>query len=158
VSKLCHFLAYLINYILLCSMFTGGYYDVKSQEKLMKLLRKHVNKLYKTCIGANDAHLSSILMLTSIEKNFEDVVRDLDTIPQEVVLKISRVMIRNQNYPARASNYFLEINSVFMQGLEKERREAERREQESLRNKHRVERVSKSLERATAPIKLRVLA
>lgn len=74
-------------------MFTGGYYDVKSQDKLIKLIRKHVNKLYKTCIGSNDSHLSSVLMLTSIEKNFEDIVRDLDSIPSEVVLKISRVSL-----------------------------------------------------------------
>jgi hypothetical protein len=46
--------------------------------------------------GNNDAHLSSVLMLTSIEKHFEDVVCDLESMPPEVVAKISAVRRRRK--------------------------------------------------------------
>ncbi|CAG7830070.1 unnamed protein product [Allacma fusca] len=114
------------------NMFSGGHYDVKGQEKFMRLLRKHVSKVFKTAITnnkiANDSQLTAVLMLTAVEKQFEDLVRDIESMPTEVVVKISREM-------------------------EKDRRENERLERMQDRKYKQSQRVNRSIERAKAPVK-----
>ena len=97
----------------------------------MKLLRNHVDNVYKSSVRANDAHLDPVLMLISIEKNFEELVRELESMPAEVIAKISR-------------------------DLEKERREAERLENERERKALNDKRFLRNLERTTGPTKAKV--
>jgi len=72
-------------------MFTGGNFDVRQQQKLYRILQNHVTKVYKTAVGSVDNHLNPIMMLTSVEKNFEDLMREIQAMPSDVVIQISRV-------------------------------------------------------------------
>lgn len=42
-------------------------------------------------LGTTDHHLNPIMMLTSIEKNFEDIMQEIQAMPTDVVIQISRV-------------------------------------------------------------------
>ncbi len=72
-------------------MFTGGNYDVRQQQKLYRILQKHVARVYRAAVGTTDHHLNPIMMLTSIEKNFEDLMHEIQAMPTDVVVQISRV-------------------------------------------------------------------
>lgn len=76
---------------MLFEMFTGGNYDVRKQQKLYRILQKHITKVYQAAVGSVDEHLNPTMMLTSVEKNFEDLMKEILAMPIEVVLQISRV-------------------------------------------------------------------
>lgn len=46
-------------------------------------------------VGTVDHHLNPTMMLTSVEKNFEDLMKEIQAMPLEVVLQISRVRINS---------------------------------------------------------------
>jgi len=108
-------------------MFTGGNYDVRRQQKLYRILQKHIVKVYQAAVGTVDHHLNPTMMLTSVEKNFEDLMKEIQAMPLEVVLQISRE-------------------------LDKERREVERVEQINRKKEMYDQRKSRSIARAEAPI------
>ncbi|ODM95166.1 Coiled-coil domain-containing protein 37 [Orchesella cincta] len=115
---------------MLFEMFTGGNYDVRKQQKLYRILQQHIVKVYQAAVGTVDHHLNPTMMLTSVEKNFEDLMKEIQAMPIEIVLQISRE-------------------------LDKERREMERVEQINKKKDQYDERKSRSIARAEAPIQLK---
>ncbi|OXA42860.1 Coiled-coil domain-containing protein 37 [Folsomia candida] len=88
---------------MLVEMFTGGNYDVRQQQKLYKILQKHVARVYRAAVGTIDHHLNPIMMLTSIEKNFEDLMYEIQAMPTDVVMQISRMNHRKKVQEERKS-------------------------------------------------------
>ncbi|CAL8093483.1 unnamed protein product [Orchesella dallaii] len=115
---------------MLFEMFTGGNYDVRKQQKLYRILQQHIVKVYQAAVGTVDHHLNPTMMLTSVEKNFEDLMKEIQAMPIEIVLQISRE-------------------------LDKERREMERVEQINKKKDQYDERKSRSIARAEAPIQVK---
>ncbi|XP_039627044.1 cilia- and flagella-associated protein 100 [Polypterus senegalus] len=109
-------------------VFSFGQYKPEDQEEMLNNLNAQVEEVYRTCIGDNDANLSTLLMLTSIETRLEELFESLETMPQERVDAVAK-------------------------SKEKERRLKFREEKLKLQKQHQEERVRKALERAQADIK-----
>jgi len=117
-----------------CEMFSGegqgnndsfGEFDQDDQEKLLKKFGEKVGDVYGSVIGDNDANISTLQMLTSIENTLGTLLDMQETLPEDVIAE-------------------------FEKKLEKDRRarlrEEKIREQEALQK----ERVKRALERAQA--------
>jgi len=108
-----------------CEMFSFGEFDQDDQEKLLKKFGDKVGDVYGGVIGDNDANISTLQMLTSIENMLGTLLDLQETLPEDVIAE-------------------------FEKKLEKDRRarlrEEKIREQEALQK----ERVKRALERAQA--------
>jgi len=108
-----------------CEMFSFGEFDQDDQEKLLKKFGEKVGDVYGSVIGDNDANISTLQMLTSIENTLGTLLDMQETLPEDVIAE-------------------------FEKKLEKDRRarlrEEKIREQEALQK----ERVKRALERAQA--------
>jgi len=106
-----------------CEMFSFGEFDQDDQEKLLKKFGEKVGDVYGSVIGDNDANISTLQMLTSIENTLGTLLDMQETLPEDVIAE-------------------------FEKKLEKDRRarlrEEKIREQEALQK----ERVKRALERA----------
>lgn len=49
--------------------------------------------------GTVDHHLNPTMMLTSVEKNFEDLMKEIQAMPNEIVVQISRVSFQSHCTP-----------------------------------------------------------
>merc|ERR1712131_13520 len=108
-----------------CEMFSFGEFDQDDQEKLLAKFGNKVEEVYNEVIGENDANISTLQMLTSIENTFGQLL-DLQEMMQE--------------------DEIAEYEKKFEKDRRARLREDKLREQEALQK----ERVQRALERAQA--------
>ncbi|XP_060082227.1 cilia- and flagella-associated protein 100-like [Ylistrum balloti] len=106
-------------------MFSYGEFKAEDQEKMLQALNKKVEEVYRSCIGDNEANISTLQMLTNIENRLEELFEQIETMPQDKVEAAEKAK-------------------------EKERRLKLREEKMEQQRLHQEERVRKALERAKA--------
>ncbi|KAL4227041.1 hypothetical protein ACF0H5_015017 [Mactra antiquata] len=106
-------------------MFSYGEFKQEDQEKMLGQLNKKVEEVYRSCIGDNEANISTLQMLTNIENRLEELFEQIETMPQDKVEAAEKAK-------------------------EKERRLKLREEKMEQQRLHQEERVRKALERAKA--------
>ncbi|XP_045165037.1 cilia- and flagella-associated protein 100-like isoform X3 [Mercenaria mercenaria] len=106
-------------------MFSYGEFKQEDQEKMLAQLNKKVEEVYRSCIGDNEANISTLQMLTNIENRLEELFEQIETMPQDKVEAAEKAK-------------------------EKERRLKLREEKMEQQRLHQEERVRKALERAKA--------
>ncbi|XP_021343991.1 cilia- and flagella-associated protein 100-like isoform X1 [Mizuhopecten yessoensis] len=106
-------------------MFSYGEFKAEDQEKMLQALNKKVEEVYRSCIGDNEANISTLQMLTNIENRLEELFEQIETMPQDKVEAAEKAK-------------------------EKERRLKLREEKIEQQRIHQEERVRKALERAKA--------
>ena len=110
-------------------MFSYGHYEGDGQEKMLEVLNEKVEEVYRSCIGDNEANISTLQMLTNIENRLEELFEHIEMMPQEKV-------------------------ELAEKAKEKERRLKLREEKREQQRLHQEERVRKALERAKADPKV----
>ncbi|KAJ3183482.1 Coiled-coil domain-containing protein 38 [Geranomyces variabilis] len=108
-------------------MFSTGNLGGESQEKLLEELNHKVKEVYRRCIGDNEATLSTLTMLTTIENRLENLFETIEMMPMDKVEQAEKMKDKERR-----------------QRLREEKMEAQRLLQE--------ERVQRALERARAPV------
>uniref|UniRef100_H2ZEG4 DUF4200 domain-containing protein n=1 Tax=Ciona savignyi TaxID=51511 RepID=H2ZEG4_CIOSA len=108
-----------------CKMFSYGEFKAEDQEKTLKQLNKKVEEVYRACIGDNEANISTLQMLTTIENKLEDLFENIEVMPPELVEAAEKAK-------------------------EKERRMRLREEKLAAQRAHQEERVRNALERVKA--------
>lgn len=108
-----------------CEMFSFGEFDQDDQEKLLAKFGNKVEDVYNEVIGENDANISTLQMLTSIENTFGQLLDLQEMMPEEEIAEYEKKFEKDRR--ARL-------------------REDKLREQEALQK----ERVQRALERAQA--------
>jgi len=108
-----------------CEMFSFGEFDQDDQEKLLAKFGNKVEEVYNEVIGENDANISTLQMLTSIENTFGQLLDLQEMMPEEEIAEYEKKFEKDRR--ARL-------------------REDKLREQEALQK----ERVQRALERAQA--------
>ncbi|XP_052779222.1 cilia- and flagella-associated protein 100-like [Mya arenaria] len=106
-------------------MFSYGEFKQEDQEKMLGQLNKKVEEVYRSCIGDNEANISTLQMLTNIENRLEELFEQIETMPQDKVEAAEKAK-------------------------DKERRLKLREEKMEQQRLHQEERVRKALERAKA--------
>lgn len=106
-------------------MFSYGEFKQEDQEKMLAQLNKKVEEVYRSCIGDNEANISTLQMLTNIENRLEELFEQIETMPTDKVEAAEKAK-------------------------EKERRMKLREEKMEQQRIHQEERVKKALERAKA--------
>ncbi|KAL5014450.1 hypothetical protein ScPMuIL_008720 [Solemya velum] len=106
-------------------MFSYGEFKAEDQEKMLSQLNRKVEDVYRSCIGDNEANISTLQMLTNIENRLEELFEQIETMPQEKVEAAEKAK-------------------------EKERRLKLREEKIEQQRLHQEERVRRALERAKA--------
>ena len=106
-------------------MFSFGEFKAEDQEKMLKELDKKVNDVYRNCIGANEASINALQMLTNIENRLEELFEMIEMLPQDRV-------------------------ELAEKAKEKERRMRLREEKLEAQKRHQEERLRRALERAQA--------
>nr|CAB3228545.1 coiled-coil domain-containing protein 37 [Phallusia mammillata] len=114
-----------------CKMFSYGEFKEEDQEKTLRQLNKKVEEVYRGCIGDNEANISTLQMLTTIENKLEELFESIEVMPPELVEAAEKAK-------------------------EKERRMRLREEKLATQRAHQEERVRKALERAKADPKKKV--
>ncbi|MBN3325842.1 CP100 protein, partial [Atractosteus spatula] len=109
-------------------LFSFGQYKSEDQDDMMETLGRKVEEVYRTCIGDNEANLSTLQMLASIEGRLDELFENIEMIPREKVQLAERAK-------------------------EKERRLKLREEKIKMQKQHQEERLRKALERAQVDIK-----
>lgn len=106
-------------------MFSFGEFKADDQEKMLSLLNKKVEDVYRSCIGDNEANISTLQMLTNIENRLEELFEQIESLPPDKVEAAEKTK-------------------------EKERRLRMREEKIAQQKLHQDERLRKALERAKA--------
>ncbi|XP_047122843.1 cilia- and flagella-associated protein 100 isoform X1 [Hydra vulgaris] len=106
-------------------MFSYGEFKADDQEKMLIQLGKKVEEVYKNCIGENEANISALQMLTSIENRLEELFETIEIMPAEKVEIAEKIK-------------------------DKERRLRLREEKLLEQKKNQEERIRKAIERAKA--------
>ncbi|KAL8558193.1 hypothetical protein ACOMHN_036282 [Nucella lapillus] len=106
-------------------MFNYGEFKEEDQEKSLQTLNRKVEEVYRSCIGDNEANISTLQMLTNIENRLEELFEMIETMPQDKVEAAEKAK-------------------------EKERRLKMREEKIEQQRLHQEERVRRALERAKA--------
>ncbi|XP_039250583.1 cilia- and flagella-associated protein 100-like [Styela clava] len=106
-------------------MFSYGEFKAEDQEKMLRQLHRKVEEVFKACIGENEANISTLQMLTTIENKLEELFESIEIMPPELVEAAEKAK-------------------------EKERRMRLREEKLAAQRAHQEERVRKALERAKA--------
>ncbi|CAL1543352.1 unnamed protein product [Lymnaea stagnalis] len=107
-------------------MFNYGEFKAEDdQEQKLGELNKKVEEVYRSCIGDNEANISTLQMLTNIENRLEELFEMIETMPQDKVEAAEKAK-------------------------DKERRLKMREEKMEQLRLHQEERVRKALERAQA--------
>jgi len=108
-----------------CEMFSFGEFDQDDQEKLLAKFGNKVEGVYNEVIGENDANISTLQMLTSIENTFGQLLDLQEMMPEDEIAEYEKKFEKDRR--ARL-------------------REDKLREQEAIQK----ERVQRALERAQA--------
>ncbi|XP_067908298.1 cilia- and flagella-associated protein 100 [Heterodontus francisci] len=66
-------------------MFSFSQSTIEDQDKMLEALDQKVGEVYRACIGENEANMSTLQMLTSIENYLEDLFENLEKLPREKV-------------------------------------------------------------------------
>ncbi|XP_059505679.1 cilia- and flagella-associated protein 100 isoform X2 [Stegostoma tigrinum] len=66
-------------------MFSFSQSTIEDQDKMLESLDQKVGEVYRACIGENEANMSTLQMLTSIENYLEDLFENLEKFPREKV-------------------------------------------------------------------------
>ncbi|XP_072329200.1 cilia- and flagella-associated protein 100 [Scyliorhinus torazame] len=66
-------------------MFSFSQSTIEDQDKMLDSLDQKVGEVYRACIGENEANMSTLQMLTSIENYLEDLFENLEKLPREKV-------------------------------------------------------------------------
>ncbi|XP_043934527.1 cilia- and flagella-associated protein 100 [Protopterus annectens] len=106
-------------------VFSFGQFSADDQDKTLEMLNKKVAEVYRACSGGNEANLSTLQMLTSVENQLEELIENLEMIPPERV-------------------------EIAEKAKEKERRLRLREEKLKQQKQHQEERLRRALERARA--------
>lgn len=106
-------------------MFSYGEFKAEDQEKMLQMLNKKVEDVYRNCIGDNEANISTLQMLTNIENRLEELFEQIEMMPPERV-------------------------EMAEKAKEKERRMRLREEKMEQQRLHQEDRVRRALERAQA--------
>ncbi|KAL3853111.1 hypothetical protein ACJMK2_016688 [Sinanodonta woodiana] len=106
-------------------LFSFGEFKAEDQELMLQQLNKKVEEVYRSCIGDNEANISTLQMLTNIENRLEELFEQIESMPQEKVEAAEKAK-------------------------EKERRLKLREEKMEQQRIHQEERVKRALERAKA--------
>ncbi|MBN3296545.1 CP100 protein, partial [Amia calva] len=72
-------------------LFSYGQFKGEDQDDMMERLEKKVGEVYRTCIGDNEANLSALQMLTSIESRLDELFENIEMIPREKVQLAEKV-------------------------------------------------------------------
>ena len=107
------------------SLYNVGEVETEEQESLLEELKLKVEKVYTSCIGSNEANISTLQMLTNIENRLEDLFQKIEQMPPDKVEEAEK-------------------------SKEKERRMKQREERIVEQKKSQEERMRKALERARA--------
>ncbi|XP_020619438.1 cilia- and flagella-associated protein 100-like [Orbicella faveolata] len=106
-------------------MFSYGEFKAEDQEKMLQMLNKKVEEVYRNCIGDNEANISTLQMLTNIENRLEELFEQIEVMPPDRV-------------------------EMAEKAKEKERRMRLREEKMEQQRIHQEDRVRRALERAQA--------
>ncbi|CAG2186848.1 Cilia- and flagella-associated protein 100,Coiled-coil domain-containing protein 38 [Mytilus edulis] len=66
-------------------MFSFGEFKQEDQEKMLLELNRKVEDVYKTCIGDNEAQISTLQMLTNLENQLVGLLEQIETMPADKV-------------------------------------------------------------------------
>ncbi|XP_051873428.1 cilia- and flagella-associated protein 100 isoform X1 [Pristis pectinata] len=66
-------------------MFSFSQSTIEDQDKMLEALDQKVMEVYRSCIGDNEANMTTLQMLTSIENYLEDLFENLEKLPREKV-------------------------------------------------------------------------
>ncbi|XP_059799868.1 cilia- and flagella-associated protein 100 [Hypanus sabinus] len=66
-------------------MFSFSQSTIEDQDKMLEALDQKVMEVYHSCIGENEANMTTLQMLTSIENYLEDLFENLEKLPREKV-------------------------------------------------------------------------
>ncbi|XP_077132761.1 cilia- and flagella-associated protein 100 [Ranitomeya variabilis] len=108
-----------------CRVFAFGQYSFEEQENMLTSLTKKVGEVYQACIKENRANLNALQMLTMMEQQVEELLDNIEAIPQERL-------------------------EIAEKAKEKERRLRLRDEKIKQQKLHQEERLRRALERAQA--------
>ncbi|XP_069592365.1 cilia- and flagella-associated protein 100 isoform X1 [Ranitomeya imitator] len=108
-----------------CRVFAFGQYSFEEQEIMLTSLTKKVGEVYQACIKENRANLNALQMLTMMEQQVEELLDNIEAIPQERL-------------------------EIAEKAKEKERRLRLRDEKIKQQKLHQEERLRRALERAQA--------
>lgn len=61
-----------------------------------------VEEIYNKCIGSNEANLSSLQMLTKIERKMEEIFDEIDKLPKEYVQSMEKQKEKEHRNKLRA--------------------------------------------------------
>lgn len=106
-------------------MFSFGEFKAEDQEKMLLQLNKKVEEVYATCIGDNEANISTLQMLTNIENRLEELFEMIEMMPPDKV-------------------------ELAEKAKDRERRLRLREEKLLAQKRHQEERIRKAIERAQA--------
>lgn len=73
----------------------GVFRDLVCSEEVL-YLRVFIEDAYEACVAPNDANLDSFTMMRSIEKTYEDLSLELDSLPHEVVVACEKKGFRDE--------------------------------------------------------------
>jgi hypothetical protein len=113
------------------SYFNYGEFKPEEQDKMLQELNGKVEQVYTTCIGSNEANITTLQMLTNIENKLEELFQKIEQMPPDKVEEAEKAK-------------------------EKERRLKQREERAVEQKKNQEERIRKALERARAEPKKNV--
>lgn len=141
-------------------VFLHSHCNVAYQDSLLDALRQKVEDVYRTCIGDSQANLSTLQMLTAIERRLGELLDGLEMIPADrlIMAEKAKEKERRKKSDQFYSIYSLvKVNKLCIITLQNNilflcscRR---REEQIDQQKQHQEERIKKSLERAQAEIK-----
>jgi hypothetical protein len=107
--------------------------------------------VYKSCIGENEAGISTLQMLTNIENKLEELFERMEKIPPEQLASAEKVMnayVCACVCASVSSSLTLTLTLHAPQAKDKERRLRLREQKLDAQRKHQEEKVKRSLERA----------
>ncbi len=67
------------------SQSKNGSHESETNREVLRSLNKKVKLAYEQCIGKADAGISTIFMLTALEKKLDKLVDMLEAMPQDKV-------------------------------------------------------------------------
>ena len=83
---------------LFCKIFNQGEFKAEEQESALAELNERVTEVYTVILGENQANISTLQMLASLESHIEDMFGYLETVPADrlhAAEKVSRCRMTN---------------------------------------------------------------
>ena len=93
---------------LFCRIFNQGEFKAEEQESALAELNERVTEVYTVILGENQANISTLQMLASLESHIEDMFGYLETVPADRLHTAEKV-----SRPAAASRCCCVVVAVF---------------------------------------------